>query len=415
MGFFSNIVSGFSRAVSSAYDTVRSVVRSAISTIAEKGDAFIGSIKETYAKVKPYLQKVSPFLEKMAVAVTPSAPWLASAIRAVSIAVTGLLALENSPILRELERAMKWVIERAKELDKMMTAQEEAEAREHQETLRKTKAYATTEEQVAAIDVAAMINELALVKTGIANLIEDGKFTSFEHYLRLRATQKMMRSAEDALATARTIEQISPDDIFLIHLGANLLASDPKMSEEEAQRLDQIVMRRFGKKLTPFVFEEMQKMWQLALTEQERQWKRTASKLATGKATMNRLKLEALVSTLSPDEQSLLDKLLATLPAEIAANDDLRDQNVEREHYISATEGFLQLLEKTPEELAANNQQYLADEGAQVGLLLTECAHKGLRWKDLTEEQQCLIADYANIFRADSVKRGNELEVECNG
>ena len=90
-------------------------------------------------------------------------------------------------------------------------------------------------------------------------------------------------------------------------------------------------------------------------------------------------------------------------------------RNVEREHYISATEGFLQLLEKTPEQLHADDQEYLLTQGQEVGKLLIECAQNGTRWDKLSDQQQSLIADFANVFREDSIKRGEELEVECNG
>lgn len=413
MGWFDSLVSGVSSAVSSVVSAARTVVHKAVSWLANKGESFIGSVKETYAKVKPFLQKVSPFLQGAA-KLAPY-PWLSAAILAVDKGLTALLALENSPILKQVERAARWVIDLAKRLDRKLTAMEEAEAREHQAAFTAAKAQTRTAEQANAFDVAAMLNELALVKTGIANLIEDGNFSGFEHYLRLRATQKLMRSVEDRLTTASSLEQISADDIFLVQLGATLLSDAPQMSDAEAQRLDGIVVARHGKKLTPFVFEEMSKMWQLALADDERLWKRTMQTLAAAKAKLNRLKLEALVSPLPAEDQAVLDELQGTLPQQIEANDDLMKRNVEREHYVSATEGFLQLLEKTPEELRANDQEYLLTQGQEVGLLLTECAQKDLRWADLTEAQQGLIADFANIFRADSIKRGEELEIECNG
>lgn len=413
MGWIDRITSFASSVVSS----VRDVVHTAVSWLADKGEAFIGTVKETYAKVKPYLQKTKPFFRIATEFVDKYLPypWLKTALVAVEKAVDALLALENSPILKQLERAARWVIDLAKRIDRELTAQEEAEAREHQETFKAAKAATQTAEQARAFDVAAMLNELALVKTGISNLIEDGNFDGFDHYLRLRATQKLMRSVEDAITTASSLDQISADDIFLVQIGATLLSDTPQMSEAEAQRLDDIVMARHGKRLTPFVFEEMSKMWQLALTDDERLWKRTAQTLAAAKARMNRLKLEALVAPLSAEDQTALDALSATLPEQMAANDDLMKRNVEREHYVSATEGFLQLLEKTPEELREKDQEYLIDQGQVVGLLLTECAQKELRWAELTEEQQALIADFANIFRADSVKRSEALEVECNG
>lgn len=409
MGFFDSLRSGFNSFV----DSAREIVHSAVSWVAERGEAFIGTVKETYAKVKPYLQKSSPFLKGIAAAVP--IPWLKAAILAVDTGITALMALENSPILKQVERAAHWVIDVAKRLDRKLTAMEEAQAREHQQAFQKAQAAVSEAGQAGVFDIAAMINELALVKTGIANLLEEGDFNGYEHYLRLRATQKLMRSAEDALTSAKTLDQISKDDMFLVQIGATLLSEHPQISDAEASRLDGIVRARHGKGLTPFVFEEMSKMWQLALTDDERLWKRTAQTLAAAKAKMNRLKLEALVSDLEPQDAQALTELTANLPLAMTANDDLMERNSERENYISATEGFLQLLEKTPEQLRADEQDYLLDQGAQVGALLTECAQKDLRWADLSQEQQDLIADFANIFRADSVKRGAALEVECNG
>jgi hypothetical protein len=409
MGWLDSLGGFISNVVSSAISTVRS----AVSWLANEGENFIGSVKETYAKVKPFLVKTKPYFQGLA-AIAPL-PWLKIAILAVDKAITALLALENSPILRQLERAARWVIELAKRLDQKLSAMEEELAREHQQGFAQAKAHAQTEEQARIFDVAAMLNDLVLVKTRIDNLLESGDFSGFEHFLRLRATHKLMRSVEDALTSAKTIDQVSADDIFLIEIGATLVSDNPQMSDTEALRLDGIVMSRYGKKLMPFVFEEMSKMWQLALTDDQRLWKRTAQTLATAKGTMNRLKFEALVGPLSAIDQATIDSLTAMLPQQLAANEDLMKRNAEREQYVSATEGFLQLLEKSPEQLHADDQEYLLTQGQEVGLVLIDCAQKSLRWTDLTEEQQGLIADYANIFRTASVERGAALEVECNG
>lgn len=415
MGWFDSAVSFVSSAVSSVVSTVVNVVRKTVEVLATKGEAFIGSVKETYAKVKPFLQKLSPFLQGAAAAVAPVLPWLSTAILAVDRTLTKLLALENSPILKKVEHAMRWVIQVAKRLHERFTAAEELEAREHQAAFMEAREQARDASQRAAFDVAAMINELAIVKTGIANLIDDGNFDGFEHYLRLRATQRLIRPIDELVSSAQSMDEITADDVFIVQLGATLLSDHPEMSEQEAQRLDRIVLARYGKKLTPFVFEEMAKMWQLALTDDERLWKRTADTLAAAQAKLSRLRLEALVSPLTASEQAVLDELEKTLPLQTAANADLLARNIEREHYVSATEGFLQLLEKDQARLVADDQEYLADLGGEVGTLLMECAHKGLRWHQLSEEQQALVVDFANIFREASVARGHALEVECNG
>jgi hypothetical protein len=416
MGFFSfvgSVCSSVVSSVSSVASAAVGVVRDAVSWLAEKGEAFIGTVKETYAKVKPFLQKIRPFIDSIAGFVP--FPWLQGAIIAFGKGIDALLALENSPILKRLERAAMWVVDVAKRLDRKFTAMEEAQAQEHRQAFKEAKAAAQTPEQANDLDVAAMLNELMLVKTGISNLLDDGQFSGFEHYLRLRATQKLMRSVEDALESAASLEQVGADDIFMVTVGAQLLSDTPELSEAEAQRLDGIVLQRFGKPLTPFVFEEMSKLLQLALTDDERLWKSTAHKLAAAKAKLDTLKFQAILEPLSAEDQATLDKLTADLPGRLAANEDLLKRNVEREHYVSATEGFLQLLEKDHEALRASGQEYLLDQGHEVGRLLIECAQKELRWAALSPEQQSLIVDFANIFRADSVQRGETLEVECNG
>lgn len=410
----SSVVSAVGSVASAVYNGAKKVAREAISWIASNGEGLITSVKETWAKVKPYLQKTSPFLKGLAAAAP--FPWLKGALLAIDKGVTALLALENSPILKQLERAAQWVIKLAKRLDQQLTAQEEAEAREHQQTFNQAMAEAQGTAQAGTFDVAAMLNELALVKTGIANLLDDRKvITDMEHYLRLRATQKLIRTVEDKLSIVALIEHISADDIFLVKLGASLLSDDPQMSEADANRLDSIVTQRFGTTLTPFVFEEMSKIWQLDLTEDERQWKRTVVIVNKAKARLKSLQFEARVTQLSAADQATLHQLEAELPEQLLVNEDLMKRNVEREHYISATEGFLQLLEKTPEQLHADDQEYLLTQGQEVGKLLIECAQNGTRWDKLSDQQQSLIADFANVFREDSIKRGEELEVECNG
>ncbi|NYE59968.1 hypothetical protein FHW58_001120 [Duganella sp. 1224] len=410
----SSVVSAVSSVASAVYDGAKSVVREAISFIANKGEGLIATVKETWGKVKPYLQKISPFLQ--GIAKLAPYPWLKGAILAVDKGLTALLALENSPILKKLERAAQWVIKLAQRLDRKLSAMEEAEAREHQQTFDEAKAHTQGGKHAGTFDVAAMLNELALVKAGIANLIDEGQtVTDMEHYLRLRATQKLMRTVEDKLSVAASLEHITADDIFLVKVGASLLSDAPQLSEVDAERLDGIVLQRFGTKLTPFVFEEMHKMWQLDLTEDERQWKRMVTVLNTAKAKLKNLQFQAKVTQLSAADQATLDHLAAELPEQMQANEDLMKRNLERENYISATEGFLQLLEKSPEELRASGQEYLLTQGKAVGEVLIACAQHGTRWHQLSPEQQALIGDFANIFREASIKRGEALVVECNG
>ena len=79
------------------------------------------------------------------------------------------------------------------------------------------------------------------------------------------------------------------------------------------------------------------------------------------------------------------------------------------QNYVHAAEGFLQVLEKSAEEFEEEGRDYIVDDVATVGRLLIECAQHGKPWDELTEDEQMLITDYANIFAEDSKKRNQDL------
>jgi len=82
------------------------------------------------------------------------------------------------------------------------------------------------------------------------------------------------------------------------------------------------------------------------------------------------------------------------------------------ERYVGAIEGFLQLLEKTSEEIEAEDRSYLIEEGATVGMILMRCAQEDIAFKDLNPEEQELITDYANIYKKEAdIRMEKVLEV----
>ena len=77
MGLFSSFCSAVSSAVSrtasyvkeKASETLswaREKASQALDWVAEKGEKFIDDVKETYQKVKPFLQKAQPWIDKIA-------------------------------------------------------------------------------------------------------------------------------------------------------------------------------------------------------------------------------------------------------------------------------------------------------------------------------------------------------------
>ena len=81
----------------------------------------------------------------------------------------------------------------------------------------------------------------------------------------------------------------------------------------------------------------------------------------------------------------------------------------EKGNYIYAAEGLLQTIEKSPEELEAEDKGYLIDDSSVIGKLIIDCAQYGKKWEKLTEEEQSLISDYSNIFEESCKQRTKEL------
>lgn len=419
MGFLSSIASGFRSVVSAVatgarkvYETAREVAGKAIEWLADEAETFVGSVKETWKKVRPVLAAAKPYFKDAAVfAFKHKLPWLAAAILVLDRALTELFKLENSPVLKRLDAAIQWSIRWAREFKSRMTETEAAEARRHRETF--AEAQASLPPQVKReIDLASLINDYALACEGVEAMLETNEIADFDHYLRLRATQKLLRMAEDTLRSAKEVESISDDDIFLVKTASALIAPTPTMTQLEGEHLDQIIQKRYQKNLLPFVFEELTKAWDLALQADEKRWELENRKVAKDRVLQRQLETQQLLGELSPEEAAMLAELQATVPGLTAATEALAKLNRERRNYVYASEGFLQLLEKSEEQLASEDKTYLISHGRDVGMILIDCAQNGKPWDDLTAEQQSLIIDFANIFETESHARGNLLEVE---
>lgn len=103
----------------------------------------------------------------------------------------------------------------------------------------------------------------------------------------------------------------------------------------------------------------------------------------------------------------MLSELETRLPELQATMEAKRKHTNEMRNYVFAAEGFLQMLEKEPEEF--EGQEYLMEDSSAVGMVIIECAQFGKRWEDLDSEQQSLIIDFANIFEKASRERASKL------
>lgn len=423
MGWFSSACSFVSSAVSSVGSAIASAGRAVINTakevavkavnwMADKAEHFVGKVKDVWNKVRPFIEKhVHPYI-KQAAKYAPW-PWLKVGLLAIDKALDYLENFEKNPLAKELDQAVKWAISAAQTLkEKFLTPGEKKEAEQRKKVFEEA-ANTVPSDQRHAIDLAAMINDYALVRTAITNIMESNSIKDFEHYLRLRATQKLLQQVEKVLSSAQSIEDITEDDIFLLKVGADLLSSDPKLSDADAIKLDQIIYRKSKKKLIPFVFEEMVMAWGQNLQQLESEWKSENTKLSKDEVIKRRLEVTAKISELTFDEKSILDELTTNTPVFKKKLEQLGARIREIKNYVYASEGFLQTLEKSPEEIEAEGLDYLTEDGSHVGMIIIDCAQHGKKWNDLSADDQSLIIDFANIFEKASKARAAQLvEVE---
>jgi hypothetical protein len=431
MGFFSfcrSVGSAISRGASALYNKAKEVAGQAIGWMAEKAEGFVQSTKAAWQVVKPYVKKAQEFI-RAAAAVAPL-PWLKSALLALDRGITALFAFENSPIAKKIDSAIKWAIELAKrwqasrqkaqsaqpqhsaEPEDELTDEELVIAQKHQATFRSIEIELDDDQARETCELAASINDFKIAKTLLAKALE-GEPADFEHYLRLRATQKLLKMADATFQNAKTIDDIGTDVLFLVRTASNLVKVNPELNMAAAKKLDVVLKEQYGTTLAPFVFEEMVGSWGAMAKDLNVQWTEANKKLAQMNVAFKSLTLnKQLQGQLAPEEEAELARLQNEIPV---AKDKLHNLDTQRSdiaRYVGAIEGFLQLLEKSQEEIEANGHSYLFKDGAKVGMILMRCAQDGLAFKDLELEEQDLITDYANIFSADAdVRMERVLEV----
>lgn len=401
------------KAVSKAMTWAKEKVTQACDSIAEKGEKFIDDVKKTYKKVKPYLQKARPWVETVAkgVAIKTGFPWLIPAITTAGKVIDGLVALEDSPVAHELEKALRGVIKFAQIIkQRHLTPEELKEAQQYQQEFANAEQMNLSKEEKRSLQLMQMLNNYAIIKVQLRDVLEMG-VGDFQHYLRLRAVQKLLDEADHKLTTTANLEQINTDDVFLINTAQQLLET-AELSENDTLKLNDITIERFGKALIPFVFEELILVWVQKQTELEKAWKECSQEVAKDKVLKNRLEIAKRVSELTAEEEQIYNELLPRLTGLETKLHRLDKERRSMKSYVYAAEGFMQILEKDEGMLQAEDKDYLIDDSAEIASIIMRVAQNNVDWDTLTPDEQSLITDYANIFEQEGRARAEHLAQE---
>lgn len=408
MGFFSFVKSVASFVGSTAkatFQVAKEYAGKALGWLADNGERLVEGVKETWRRISPILKLyVKPFMDA-AEKYTKEIPWVGKAVLLINKGLGALLALENSPVLKKLEKAILWSVEMARKYkDYLLSEEEKKEVEEQKKALHEAALKLNDAEQRKAFSLAEMIHDFVLIRSAVERIFTNNSVTSLDHYLRLRATQKLLNEAQNKIEKAVLIEDISNDDIFLLQVATNLISDSPVLADREAERLEVIVDKRFGKSLIVFVFEEMVMAWGSSLESLEREWSEKNQSFSKDRTLLRRLEQEIkLGSELDAEDAIIIKELRKSVPAAENSLDEKADLILARKKYIYASEGLLQVLENSDIE------EHLIDGARKVGELVINLAQENKGWSDLNEEQQSIINDYAIIFEEDSKVRAEKL------
>jgi hypothetical protein len=427
MGFWSNLG-----------NAVMTFAAKTLGVLADCAEVVVGAVKDVWRTVKPYVESHLQPLLKIIHDRFVSSEWARSAIRAFYHVLEWVKNFADTRLARDIDRAIQWAIDAARRFrDWVLNPKEMAEGAEHKQTLDSLPALPPPQQRAA--QHASFITNFLLVKAWLAEAVKDDKIKSLRHYLRLRAIQKLLIDSDATIEAIESIEDISEEDMFLLEVSARLMEEDPILSKTDADKLDRLLLVRFGKTLLPFVFEEMIIAWGKSVEARKiqeasvRDVIKTAtvlqrvhdisSRLAstapggTGglsaeelqqAADMARKLLAAVKEMVSPSvvRELAFEGLKASLAASNSYLKEFHERTVDIGMCVDAAEGFLQYLED-PEKFART--VHLSDPIEEIGRIIVECAQFNQPLSRLSAEQLELIHDFAVIFHQDGVKRSGQM------
>jgi hypothetical protein len=411
MGFWSSVGDFCGRVVQATVSAVKHVAskafemaKNAIGWMAEKGEVFVGKVVQVWNSVKMYVKPILKLIQYI--------PWppLQAAAKALESAIVFLERLEKTSFAVKFAKAVNWSINAAKNIHEVILNEaERREAEERKEIIQEAQILLQGDDRQVAV-MAEIINEFALVQTAIDEAFKKNNIVNFDHYLRLRATQKLVAMVDNSLKKGTMIKDMSEDELFLLNIGHNLVKDNPTLNDTSINRLNALVFKRSGKNLMVFVFEELTISWSKNLSLLEEKWNTINHTLASDVVTLRSLENNVAFNVeLGVEEKDTLNRLRMTVPPMQDAQKVLNEEITNMRNYVYASEGLLQVLEESDYVIA---REHIGERVPEVGKIIIDCAEHGKKWNQLTEDEQDLIIDFANIFREASKKREQMIAVE---
>ncbi|UUA71346.1 hypothetical protein [Cellvibrio sp. QJXJ] len=407
MGWFSSIVDSAVSVVKTVAQTASDLAKKAVAWVADNGEKVIDSVKNVYSAAKPYLEKSILWLDRAADLI----PWpfVKIGVKAGIKILAGLMALENSPILKKIEISIRWVIERCKNLkDKFTSTEEFCEAAEHSENLDKAMDLIVEKEDRATAGALKLIVDFDLLSSEIDALFDSDLIKSFDHYARLSVVRKLLKKMDAKLRMEEYQYVENCDEEFIVKAGKELLKLNPTLAEADLSRLSNLTQQVFNKNIQALVMEELVNSWLISLNQKKLDYDALISKLSKDEVLLRRFKRDLENGDeLEKEDMDILYQIEKSIPIDRKKLEELQSKIQSTENYIYASEGFLMVI--SGDEFFEGESAYLLDGAIDVAQTIINAMKNGIDWNDLSTEGKFLVVDFANIFKLKSKERAEQL------
>jgi hypothetical protein len=434
MGWFSDAVDWCVGKVAGA----ARAVGGALKKVAEFGGRVIDGVKNVYHDyVKPALQWAQETVMKpikkflgvaavitktvaMAVAHIPVINLIAAGIatatsvakKAVDIAdagITVLLSLENSPILKAIDKAASVILPKMKRVGERLEKWADVvegvnECNKVQRDLDALKP--TNENESQRIKTLSLLNRLYRLKPEVDYKLNQTEFENMEQYLQAAFLNKICGKLIRRINDGETVADLTEDDLFIFEISEEILGPDPVLSEEDKERFHNAVEKALGKSFDAAVSEEMTIFWNAMIEEKEKKLEKLRDKKSKLDADIQMRESSAEMDILSEHQKKTLGTDKKRLDVMQRDYDSLRDEIEGQRYYVYAIEGLqLSLENKLGKVLPKEEAKYIESQIEGLAGVIKDAFDEQTMFLNLPEEQQDLVRDLANVFKDASEKR----------
>jgi hypothetical protein len=264
----------------------------------------------------------------------------------------------------------------------------------------------TNENESQLIKTLSLLNRLNRLKLEVDYKLNQTEFEDMEQYLQVAFLNKICGKLIRRINDGATAADLTEDDLFIFEISEEILGPDPVLSEEDKIRFQNAVEKALGKSFEAAVYEEMTIFWDAMVKEKKNKLDYMRDEKAKLDANIQMRESRAKLDPLSESQKQKLDTDKKRLDVMQSDYESLRDEIRGQEHYIYAIEGLqLSLEKKLGKVLPKEDVKYMENQIDELAGVITNAFNDRKKFFDLSEEEQDLVRDLANIFKSASEKR----------